>query len=34
MQEFNAQEEIKKIVVFIKNYYKENNLGGAVLGVS
>ena len=34
MQEFNPQEETKKIVEFIKNYYKENNLGGAVLGVS
>ena len=31
---FNAKEETKKIVEFIRDYYKKNNLGGAVLGIS
>ena len=31
---FNAENETKKIVEFIRNYYKENNLGGAILGIS
>ena len=31
---FNAERETEKIVEFIRNYYKENKLGGAVLGVS
>ena len=31
---FNAERETKKIVEFIKDYYKKNNLGGAVIGVS
>lgn len=31
---FNAQEETKKIVAFIRNYYEENHLGGAILGIS
>lgn len=32
--EFNAELEANKIIGFIKNYYKENNLGGAILGIS
>lgn len=31
---FNAKEEIEKIVAFIRKYYKDNNLGGVVLGIS
>lgn len=34
MRNFNVQEETEKVVQFIKNYYKENNLGGAILGIS
>lgn len=32
--EFNAKEETNKIINFIKNYYKENNLKGIVIGIS
>ena len=31
---FNAKEETKKIIEFIRDYYKKNNLGGAILGIS
>lgn len=31
---FDAVEETKKIVQFIKNYYEENDLKGAILGIS
>ena len=31
---FNAEKEKNKIVQFIRNYYKENNLGGVVIGIS
>ena len=31
---FNAKEETKKIVEFIRDYYKKNNLGGVILGIS
>ena len=31
---FNAQKETEKIVSFIQDYYKKNNLGGVVLGIS
>ena len=34
MTEFNAKKETEKVVKFIQDYYKENNLGGAVLGIS
>lgn len=34
MKEFNALEEKNKIVQFIRDYYKENNLGGVVIGIS
>lgn len=34
MLNFDAKEETKKIVEFIRNYYKEHNLGGAILGIS
>ena len=31
---FNAKKEKDRIVKFIRDYYKENNLGGVVLGIS
>lgn len=31
---FDAKKEKDKIVEFIRKYYKDNNLGGAVLGIS
>ena len=31
---FNAKNETKKIIKFIRDYYKSNNLGGVVLGIS
>lgn len=34
MKKFNAELEVKNIVDFIKKYYKDNNLGGAILGIS
>ena len=34
MREFNAEIETKKIIDFIRNYYKENKLGGVILGIS
>lgn len=34
MKKFNAELEVNNIVDFIKKYYKDNNLGGAILGIS
>ena len=31
---FNAVEETNKIIEFIKDYFKKNNLGGVVIGIS
>ena len=31
---FNAKKEIDKIVKFIRDYFKENNVGGVVIGIS
>lgn len=31
---FDAKVESEKIIKFIQNYYKENNLTGAVIGIS
>ena len=31
---FNRKEQVDKIVEFIRKYYKENNLGGVVIGIS
>lgn len=33
-KEFDAKKEANKIIEFIRDYYKKNNLGGAVLGIS
>lgn len=34
MKEFNAERETKRIIDFIRKYYKDNNLGGVILGIS
>ena len=34
MKKFNAEKETKRVVEFIRNYYEENGLGGAILGIS
>lgn len=31
---FDAKYETEKIIEFIRNYYKENNLSGVILGIS
>ena len=31
---FNAKKETENVIKFIQDYYKENNLGGAILGIS
>lgn len=33
-KEFNAKEEVKKIVSFIRTYYEKNHVDGAILGIS
>ncbi len=32
--EFNAKEQANKIIEFIRDYYKKNNLKGVVIGIS
>ena len=34
MKDFDAKKESEKIIKFIRKYYQDNNLGGAVLGIS
>lgn len=34
MKKFNAKNEVKNIVKFVRDYYKEHNLGGCILGIS
>lgn len=34
MNNFNAKKEIERVTTFIQDYYKQYNLGGAVLGIS
>ena len=34
MKKFNVEYETNNIINFIRNYYKENNLGGVILGIS
>ena len=34
MKKFDAEIEINKIINFIRDYYKKNNLGGIILGIS
>lgn len=34
MKNFNAEKETNNIISFIRNYYQENNLGGAIIGIS
>ncbi len=31
---FNAEKEANNVINFIRKYYKENNLGGAIIGIS
>ena len=31
---FEVKKETEKVIEFIRNYYKENHLGGAILGIS
>lgn len=33
-KEFNAEEETKKVIKFIRDYYDKNNLGGVIIGIS
>lgn len=34
MKNFNAVTETQNVIEFIRDYYKKNNLGGAILGIS
>ena len=34
MKKFDVEKETKNVIEFIRNYYKENNLGGVILGIS
>ena len=34
MKKFDAKLETERVIEFIRNYYKENNLGGVILGIS
>lgn len=34
MMKFNIEETVNEIVLFIKDYYKKNNLKGVVIGIS
>lgn len=31
---FDAKKEVERIIEFIKDYYKKNNLKGAIIGIS
>ena len=34
MKEFVVEKEVNNIIEFIRDYYKKNNLGGVILGIS
>ena len=34
MRNFDVEREVNNVVEFIRDYYKKNNLGGAILGIS
>ena len=34
MKKFDVQNETNNVIEFIRDYYKQNNLGGAILGIS
>lgn len=34
MREFDVEREVSNIIEFIRKYYRENNLGGVILGIS
>lgn len=31
---FNVKKETERVISFVQDYYKQNNLGGAILGIS
>ena len=31
---FDAKKETERVIEFIRDYYKKNNLGGVILGIS
>ena len=34
MKNFDAKKETERVIDFIRDYYKKNNLGGVILGIS
>ena len=34
MKKFDAKKETERVIEFIREYYKKNNLGGVILGIS
>ncbi len=34
MKEFDVKKETNNVINFIRDYYKKNNLGGAIIGIS
>ena len=34
MNNFDAKKETERVIKFIRDYYKKNNLGGVILGIS
>ena len=34
MKKFDAKKETERVIDFIRDYYKKNNLGGVILGIS
>jgi len=34
MKNFDAKKEAERVIEFIRDYYKKNNLGGVILGIS
>lgn len=34
MKNFDAKKETERVIEFIRDYYKKNNLGGVILGIS
>ena len=34
MKKFDAKKETERVINFIRDYYKKNNLGGVILGIS
>lgn len=34
MKKFDSKKETERMIEFIRNYYRDNNLGGAIIGIS